>query len=316
MTLPTSGEMTAAMINVEMGLAWNAPFSIGSAWCRELANKPYGQIQFSDFYGKTGSVQVPASDLVTGYQPGDAWVPSRYGYWISARASIDGSYPAIGSLTPDVIAYSGGVMRTDEISWYPQTGTLYFYALAGQQHNGIIELLNMTGDVLATFDLTGATWYQDARWVYTGLRVANPFSVVPGNFKIRFSSQPTSSLLVAGSHTPGGSYQDMYGFGTQRQGFAYSFGSMTPAQVYYPGGSMICRDFLWNEAGAGYFNCSVVAGQERSGTFFIRDSGGNIIRQISNGTWYPDGAGWSVYSATPFSNPFTPGHSYYVSMDQ
>lgn len=53
MTLPSSGPMTAAMINVELGRAANAPFDINGTEERALAEVPSGEISFSDFYGKS-----------------------------------------------------------------------------------------------------------------------------------------------------------------------------------------------------------------------------------------------------------------------
>lgn len=53
MTLPVSGPMTAAMINLELGRAGTAQFSINGADERGLAGIPSGPISFSDFYGKS-----------------------------------------------------------------------------------------------------------------------------------------------------------------------------------------------------------------------------------------------------------------------
>ena len=60
MTLPASGIMTAGMINVELGRASNAHFDINGAAERALAQKPSGQIAFSNFYSKTKPVQAVA----------------------------------------------------------------------------------------------------------------------------------------------------------------------------------------------------------------------------------------------------------------
>ncbi|QGH72774.1 MAG: hypothetical protein [Podoviridae sp. ctLUJ1] len=54
MALPISpNTITAAMINVELGRAANAPFNINGAEERALAGKPSGTISFSDFHGKS-----------------------------------------------------------------------------------------------------------------------------------------------------------------------------------------------------------------------------------------------------------------------
>ncbi len=78
MALPSSGVMTAQMINVELKRAGTAPFNIGGAEERKLAGKPSGAIQFSDFYGKSSEVTVvapvagpqQASAIINAAQPG------------------------------------------------------------------------------------------------------------------------------------------------------------------------------------------------------------------------------------------------------
>lgn len=56
MALPSSGIITAAMINTELGRAANAPFNLNDAAVRALAAKPSGAISFSDFYGKASEI--------------------------------------------------------------------------------------------------------------------------------------------------------------------------------------------------------------------------------------------------------------------
>lgn len=58
MALPTTGVITAAMINAELGRAANAPFSLNDAAVRALAAKPSGAISFADFYGKSSEIVV------------------------------------------------------------------------------------------------------------------------------------------------------------------------------------------------------------------------------------------------------------------
>lgn len=67
MTLPSSGPMTASMINVELGRASNAPFDINGAAERALAGKPSGPIKFSDFYGKSSSWTSATATLFSRY---------------------------------------------------------------------------------------------------------------------------------------------------------------------------------------------------------------------------------------------------------
>lgn len=59
MTLPASFPLSSAQINVELGRAANAAFSIGGAAERQLAGVPSGPISFSNFLGKSAFAFVP-----------------------------------------------------------------------------------------------------------------------------------------------------------------------------------------------------------------------------------------------------------------
>ncbi|QOV06127.1 hypothetical protein CPT_Pasto_053 [Rhizobium phage Pasto] len=58
MALPTSGPMTAAMINAELGRAANAAFSLNGAAERALAGVSSGAISMASFYGKSSEIVV------------------------------------------------------------------------------------------------------------------------------------------------------------------------------------------------------------------------------------------------------------------
>ncbi|TSP14054.1 hypothetical protein [Cupriavidus campinensis] len=64
MALPSSGTITAAMINTELKRSANAPFSINDAAVRKLAGKASGPISFADFYGKSASTEVNMSTVM------------------------------------------------------------------------------------------------------------------------------------------------------------------------------------------------------------------------------------------------------------
>jgi len=65
MALPTTGPITAAMINAELGRPAGTPLSFYDPEVRDLADKPTGPISFSDFRGK--SAQIIPGTLVAGY---------------------------------------------------------------------------------------------------------------------------------------------------------------------------------------------------------------------------------------------------------
>lgn len=56
--LPSSGTISASMINIELGRDPNAEFNINGSQERELAKKPTGTISFSDFYGKSYDIPL------------------------------------------------------------------------------------------------------------------------------------------------------------------------------------------------------------------------------------------------------------------
>lgn len=61
MALPTSGTITAAMINVELGRASTAFFNLNGSAERSLAGMPSGAIDFADFYGKSSYTAISVS---------------------------------------------------------------------------------------------------------------------------------------------------------------------------------------------------------------------------------------------------------------
>jgi len=68
MALPSSGIITAAMINAELGRASNAALSLNDAAVRALAGKPSGLISFADLRGKSSEiVVVVTADHVAGH---------------------------------------------------------------------------------------------------------------------------------------------------------------------------------------------------------------------------------------------------------
>lgn len=102
MALPSTGTITAAMINVELGRAANAPFNINGAEERALAGKPSGAITFNDFRGKSSAGEM---DITVGRT---SWA-NIYRYGLDEYTS--GSEPAMGTdhTTPFSLAGLTGV---------------------------------------------------------------------------------------------------------------------------------------------------------------------------------------------------------------
>ncbi|MGX0136354.1 hypothetical protein [Cupriavidus metallidurans] len=104
MALPSSGPLTAAMINVELGRAADAPFSLNGAEERGLAGKLAGAISFADFYGKSNGTLYTVT-------VGSAF--GQYGY-------ADDSSNPYGSLTP--FAWNGKYISA--LTWLSNRLTL------------------------------------------------------------------------------------------------------------------------------------------------------------------------------------------------
>lgn len=91
MALPSSpNTITAAMINVELGRASNAPFSLNDSAVRALAGKPSGAIAFSDFWGKS-SVTPWAFTKISGNEDYPSAEGSLSILWSTGEYSIGNS---------------------------------------------------------------------------------------------------------------------------------------------------------------------------------------------------------------------------------
>ncbi|MBN8245138.1 hypothetical protein JF546_19140 [Nitratireductor aquimarinus] len=58
MALPSSGDITLAMVNVELGRSASAALSLNDPEVRQLAGRPSGQISLSDLRGKSREIVV------------------------------------------------------------------------------------------------------------------------------------------------------------------------------------------------------------------------------------------------------------------
>lgn len=119
MTLPSSGLMTAAMINAELGRSATASFFINGAAERALAERPSGTIAFSDFYGKSDSLlkstitigryhrNVHRGNNLTNQGDGGYYTPKGsnavwvYGFFKIRASGMLTSPPAYGGVTAD-----------------------------------------------------------------------------------------------------------------------------------------------------------------------------------------------------------------------
>ena len=123
MTLPSSGPISATQIIVEERIQISDSFDMNSAVSRDLADKPSGQIAFSDFYSKTlivpGCYDVPPGtdtwwtvphfrNSLTVQVWGGGGRGGAYGSYTGSSAS-DGRYSPSGgtSIFDRLVAYGG-----------------------------------------------------------------------------------------------------------------------------------------------------------------------------------------------------------------
>jgi len=105
MTLPASGIITATMINVELGRAANAPFSLNDPEVRALAGKPSGAISFNDFHGKSSYTREPALGDVYTLGVKEWAYPQQTGY---AHIRWNGDWITGGVLPKNAVRFTSG----------------------------------------------------------------------------------------------------------------------------------------------------------------------------------------------------------------
>jgi hypothetical protein len=156
MALPTSGQITAAMINLELKRAATAPFSLNDTAVRALAKKPSGPISFQDFYGKSASTDVYFNATTYADRTNvDGYPGADYVY----------AYPPANSLD------HGGTMDylLKQVSWGGPDGnwtygfyySLYFKAAgAAPSWAGSLKVTNVTTGVSLILPKIGARAWQ------------------------------------------------------------------------------------------------------------------------------------------------------------
>lgn len=83
MTMPSSGTISMAQIDVEIGRASNAVISLGESAVRTLAGVPSGPISLSQFYGKSSYTPMSGTGidgLTEGAAGGTQYTGSCYPY--------------------------------------------------------------------------------------------------------------------------------------------------------------------------------------------------------------------------------------------
>lgn len=108
MTLPSTGAMTASMINLEMKRSASAAFNMNDPEVRRLAGKPSGLISMSDFYGKTYEIIAVTVANANNKSVRDYFTNDE---WLSAAPKRLVILHTIGSTNPAVPALVSGTAR-------------------------------------------------------------------------------------------------------------------------------------------------------------------------------------------------------------
>lgn len=167
MALPTTGPITAALINAELGKAANAPFSLGAADARALAGKPSGQIAYSDFRGKSKSAKLTIGKYISPVLQGN--YSHYYGYATTTNAYPTTTPLRFGSLSNAESKY--GIVtdvlmnESHDYGWYYHNIVVTFSATlaAGQVVTIVIgglsfQLTALIAGKSASLGLTAAQW--------------------------------------------------------------------------------------------------------------------------------------------------------------
>lgn len=160
MTLPSSGAISLANVNVELGRSSTALASLGESAVRTLAGVPSGAIGFNNLYGKSASL---ASATVTVGTNGE-----NYGF---SRGNF-------GSVTPANWAVSG-TNYTQLIYVAPYGGWIEFSVAGYWPNSGWSNLrIGSTDYPRTSWFYSDWSAYGFVQWIY--YTTDNPYGYSPG----------------------------------------------------------------------------------------------------------------------------------------
>lgn len=158
MTLPSSGAISLANVNVELGRSSTALASLGESAVRTLAGVPSGAIGFNNLYGKSAS--LASASMLVGFD-GSNWGFSR---------------GVMGGMTPTTWAVSG--TEFSQVKFVPDYGGWIEFTVLGYWPNSGWSNLRIGSQDFPRVDWYYADWGSFAQWLY--FTVANPFGYSAG----------------------------------------------------------------------------------------------------------------------------------------
>ncbi len=133
MTLPTSGTITAADINVELGRPIHNPLDLNDPEARALAGVPSGCIRYSDFYGKSNNPFI-SEGWYDSSQPLNL-SPECNRIYFEMVAGGGGGGGGFGYYSPDIGAGAGGGGAGQFKSGYINVTNRNLYLVVGARGN-------------------------------------------------------------------------------------------------------------------------------------------------------------------------------------
>lgn len=210
MALPSSGQLCASDINVELGKAAGTQGCLNDADWRGLAGISSGQICYSDFYGKSARSATMTrgsnnrrSDIADG-------IAIRYGYAASGKSNYwhgenSNISSAMGSLSKTTGLITSGTVLSIQVVQYSTTCNYHVELSTDRSSNGGFTTFKLTrvGGSTYSFNRTAAGGFQQTHSTYGDPDVANMYKWVWTSASVSGNSghaAGTSSSTLAQIH--------------------------------------------------------------------------------------------------------------------
>lgn len=201
MALPSSGQLCASDINVELGKSSGAQLCLNDADARSLAQKASGQICYSDFHGKSAVKQTRITLVGQGQ---DGYGPVRYGYAGSGKANYyhaenSSTAQSFGSISATTGIITSGTIHTIFAAHYYIDDYHFEIATSRSSNGGWTSVsINTGGSLSYTLNRTGASHFQQLNAGDSNPQISGSYRWV---FGASSSYHSTTNANIAGIFT-------------------------------------------------------------------------------------------------------------------